>query len=95
MEKILECFHQKTNLLFDWRKKDVDILDDMGVSNYQEKFFLKVNYSFNITYSNFNNKNTEVFPTLTAEKSIGGASNDFLFINGTSFLGIIYMCKQS
>jgi len=24
----------------------MDILDDMGVSNYQQKFFLKVNYSF-------------------------------------------------
>jgi len=26
--KILECFHQKTSFLFDWRKKD---MDDMGV----------------------------------------------------------------
>jgi len=27
-------------------KKDVDILDDIGVSKLSAKFFLKVNYSF-------------------------------------------------
>jgi len=30
--KILECFHQNLSFLFDWRKKDMDILDYMGVS---------------------------------------------------------------
>jgi len=30
-EKILDCFHQKPQFLFDWRKNDMDILDDMGV----------------------------------------------------------------
>ncbi len=40
MEKILECFHQKPSFLFDWRKKDVNILDDMGVSKLSASFFL-------------------------------------------------------
>jgi len=42
--KMLECFHHKPQFLFDWRKKDMDILDDTGVSTL--KGFSKVNYSF-------------------------------------------------
>jgi len=38
MEKILECFHQN---LINWKMKDVDILDDMGVSKLSAKVFLK------------------------------------------------------
>jgi len=30
------------------RKKDVDILDDMGVSKLSAKVFIKVNYSFKL-----------------------------------------------
>jgi len=37
--KILECFHQKPSFLFDWRKKDMDILDDMGVSKLSAKVY--------------------------------------------------------
>jgi len=41
MEKTLISF-------FEWRQKDMDVLDDMGVSNkLSAKVFLKVNYSFN------------------------------------------------
>jgi len=36
----------KNPFLFDSRKKDMGILDDMGVSKFQKRFFLKVNYSF-------------------------------------------------
>jgi len=36
---MLECFHQKPLFLFDLRKKDMDILDDMGVSNLSAKVF--------------------------------------------------------
>jgi len=39
MEKILEC--EKPSFLFDRRKKDVDILDDMGVSKLSAKRFFK------------------------------------------------------
>jgi len=39
MEKILEYFHQKPTFLFDWRKKEIDILDDMGVSKLSAKVF--------------------------------------------------------
>jgi len=42
MEKILECFHQKPSLRFDWRKKDMDILGYMGVSKLSAKVFFKV-----------------------------------------------------
>jgi len=31
------------------RKKDMDILDDIGVSKLSAKVFLKVNYSFKLT----------------------------------------------
>ncbi len=37
--KILECFPQKHSLLFDWRKKDMNILDGMRVSKLSG-FFL-------------------------------------------------------
>jgi len=45
-----KCFHQKPSFLFDWRKKDMEILDDMGVSKLSATvfFFFKVKYSFNI-----------------------------------------------
>jgi len=40
----LECFPQKPSFIFDWRKIDMNILDDMGVSklsvNYQDFFFI-------------------------------------------------------
>jgi len=39
MEKILECFHQKPKFLFDSGKKDMDILDDTGVSKLSAKVF--------------------------------------------------------
>jgi len=42
MEKILESFHQKPSFLFHWRKKDMDILDDMGGgSKLSAKVFFK------------------------------------------------------
>jgi len=34
---MLESFHQKPEFLFDCRKKDMDILDDMGVSKLSAK----------------------------------------------------------
>jgi len=34
--KMLERFHQKPSFLFDWRKKDVDILNDIGMSKLSE-----------------------------------------------------------
>jgi len=37
--KILECFHQKPSFLFNWKKKDMDILDEKGWVNYQETSF--------------------------------------------------------
>jgi len=43
MEKILECFHLKPYFLFNYRKKDMDILDDMGVRKLSAKVFFKVN----------------------------------------------------
>jgi len=46
---MLECFHQKPEFLFDLRKTDMDILDDMGVSKLSAKVFSKVNYSFKLT----------------------------------------------
>jgi len=40
-------WHQTMNKgLQDWRKKDMDILDDMRVSKLSAKVFFKVNYSF-------------------------------------------------
>jgi len=39
-------FSSKTLISFRL-KKDMDILDDMGVSKLSAKVFLKVNYSFN------------------------------------------------
>jgi len=43
-----ESHTEQSKFLFDWRKKDMDILDDMGVSKLSAKvFFKKVNYSFN------------------------------------------------
>jgi len=43
-------FSSKTLISFRL-KKDMDILDDMGVSKLSAKvfFFLKVNYSFNVS----------------------------------------------
>jgi len=34
-------FSSKTLISFDWRKKDMDILDDMGVSKLSAKAFFK------------------------------------------------------
>jgi len=47
MEKILECFHQKPQKEI-IRKKDMDILDDMGVSKLSANAFFKVNYTFKL-----------------------------------------------
>jgi len=35
----LECFPQKPSFIFDWRKIDMNILDDMGVSKLSGFFF--------------------------------------------------------
>jgi len=44
------CFHQKPYFLFELRKKELDILDDMDVSKLSAKVFFVVfffvNYSF-------------------------------------------------
>ncbi len=32
MIQILQCFHQKPSFLWDWRKKYINRLDDMGMS---------------------------------------------------------------
>jgi len=40
MEKNAGMYSSKT-FLFDWRKNDMDILDDMGVSDLSESFFQK------------------------------------------------------
>ncbi len=36
MEKNPEIFSSKTLFFFDWRKKYMNILDDMGVSTFQD-----------------------------------------------------------
>jgi len=41
-------FSSKTLISFRLKKKDIDILDDMGVSKLSAKVFSKVNYSFKI-----------------------------------------------
>ncbi len=38
-ENILECFPKKTSFLYDWRKKDMNILDDTGVSKLSGNFY--------------------------------------------------------
>jgi len=45
-------FISKTLISFRLKKKDMDILDDMGVSKLSAKVFLKVNYSFKIDTDN-------------------------------------------
>jgi len=41
--KIRECFPQKPSFLFKWRKKDLNNLDDMGVSKLSGNFHSEVN----------------------------------------------------
>jgi len=48
VEKNAGMFSSKTLISFRRRKKDMDILDDMGVRKLSTKGFLKVNYSFNL-----------------------------------------------
>jgi len=48
-------FSSKTLIYFRLKKIDMDILDDMGVSKLSAIFFLKVNYSFKVCFSDLSN----------------------------------------